>query len=98
MANDFLLNDNDELIIENGDFKVGYSDNQNVDLLIRTPKGANKFHPQAGVGINNYINSALDVQNKRQLQSEIREQLIRDGAKSIKVQFRDELIAQGKYE
>lgn len=98
MANDFLLNENDELIIENGDFKVGNSDNQNVDLLIRTPKGANKFHPQAGVGVNNYINAALDVQNKRQLQSEIRAQLIQDGATGIKISFQDKLLVGAKYE
>jgi hypothetical protein len=50
--------DNFDLLIKDGDFVVGYSDNQHQEHLILAYKGYYKESPLAGVGIEMYIKSA----------------------------------------
>jgi hypothetical protein len=55
---DILLDDNLDLVIDKGDFKVGESDQQSQVLIINTNLGDWKQFPLTGVGINQYLGSS----------------------------------------
>lgn len=55
---DILLDDSNDLIIQNGDFKVGESDPQHIQLIIESYIGSWKQFPLLGVGISFYKNSS----------------------------------------
>jgi hypothetical protein len=55
---DITLDDNLDLIIENGDFKVSDSDMQHIELICLTDVGHWKQFPLLGVGIMKYIASS----------------------------------------
>jgi len=55
---DILIDDDYDLIIENGDFKIGYSDMQHIELICITDLGHWKQSPLLGVGIEKYISSS----------------------------------------
>ena len=68
MANDFLLNGDNELIIKDGDFVVGDSEMQEVGLLIGLNQGALKSDPILGVNlITNMRGSQREERIKRAL-------------------------------
>lgn len=50
-----------DLLIANGDFVVGESTLQHVKDLLITQKGQYRLHPDAGIGIDQFIND--DVTN-----------------------------------
>lgn len=54
---DIILEDND-LIIENGDFKIGESDQQSIELIIDSYLGHWKESPLCGVGVDLFLNSS----------------------------------------
>ena len=64
-----------DLIIENGDLKLGYSDEQHQKLLLLAEKGAYKENPLVGVGIL----KQLENENPSELLREIRNQFTSDG-------------------
>ncbi|MBI9063286.1 MAG: hypothetical protein JEZ14_14995 [Marinilabiliaceae bacterium] len=77
--NDFLLDDNGDLMTENGDFVTGPSDDQNVELLLVLHKGELKESPTIGVGLNRFLgkqNTSLT-----EMQREIKVGLQADGYK-----------------
>ena len=79
---DYLLTDTGDLSIVNGDFAIGDSELQDIELLITSAKGAWKEHPLTGVGIRQLVKSrATEVRIKR----DINEQLTLDGFKSIDI-------------
>lgn len=84
MAQDIILDlDNDgDLLFENGDFKVANSDQQHVILLVNTVPGSWKRYPLVGVGIIYYSASA---NQSRTLRSLINKQLEADGFVNIDV-------------
>jgi hypothetical protein len=53
--NDILINNEGDLIFENGDFAVGNSEIQNQLLLLYSSKGDWKEHPDCGVTAYKYI-------------------------------------------
>lgn len=55
---DFLLDDNGDLKIENGDFVLGNSDVQHQELLLLMDKGELKENPTKTVGLIQYINES----------------------------------------
>jgi hypothetical protein len=57
VAQDFLLDANYDLLITNGDFVIGASDNQNIQDIIQSYVGWWKQYPLVGVGIQSFINS-----------------------------------------
>jgi hypothetical protein len=57
-AKDYLLDDDLDLVISNGDFKKGPSDQQASILLMNTNIGSWKFFPFAGMGIKKYQGSS----------------------------------------
>lgn len=54
---DFLLNEDGSMKIENGDFVIGNCDMQNKSLLLSLAKGSIKKNPISTVGISNYLES-----------------------------------------
>lgn len=55
---DFLLDDNGDLKIENEDFVLGNSDVQHQELLLLMDKGELKENPTKTVGLIQYINES----------------------------------------
>ena len=58
---DLLLTEDQNLLIENGDLKIGFSDDQNVYDIMISEKGEYKRTPQIGVGAMNYQNANVDI-------------------------------------
>lgn len=58
MVKDIELNDELDLTIENGDFKISESDQTHVINIIKSSTGAFKQYPLVGVGIDYYIASS----------------------------------------
>jgi len=58
MVKDIELNDELDLTIENGDFKISESDQTHVISIIKSYTGAFKQFPLVGVGIDYYIASS----------------------------------------
>ena len=73
---DFLLDENGDLLIENGDFVTGPSDNQHIQDIINFNTGFLKQYPQVGVGIQNYVKSQSSA---AALQNSVKQQLQADG-------------------
>ncbi|MBE9468970.1 MAG: hypothetical protein IMY72_11725 [Bacteroidetes bacterium] len=84
---DFILDENRDLICENGDFTSGNSDAQNVDLLLVSTKGSYKESPVIGVGLIHW----LKTQNAslRSMRREIIVQLENDGYKASNFSVED---------
>ncbi len=55
---DIILDENFDLVIENGDFKISNSDMQHIELICITDVGHWKQSPLLGVGIMKYIASS----------------------------------------
>ncbi len=72
---DFLLDDDGDLLIQNGDFVVGSSDVQHVEDIINSFVGEWKQYPILGVGLLSYLNS----ENAQQASTNIKQQLQSDG-------------------
>jgi hypothetical protein len=80
IRNDFLeVNPNGDLLIQNGDFVTGPSDQQHVSDIITAFPGWWKEYPQLGVGLFAYYGS--DGQGQ-QLVSSVSTQLTGDGYQS----------------
>lgn len=76
MATDILLDENDDLRIENGDFVVGDSIDQEVGLLIRLSKGGLKEDPILGCDLIRLMHGNITDAEVKQI---IKVQLARDG-------------------
>lgn len=63
--NDFLLNSEGDLDIQNGDFVTGAADDQHIGHILNATKGTYKQTPLLGVGIALELNGVLDGQLKR---------------------------------
>lgn len=76
---DILLNtgNDTDLIIRNGDFAAGTSDEQQVQMLLISAPGEWKEHPEAGVGLYLGGHGTIDLFMERN----IRVQLEADGFK-----------------
>lgn len=69
---DIGLSETGDLMIRDGDFVMGYSDAQNVGLIVRLHKGNLKHEPLVGVGEKRLINGEVtgDIRREIQLQLE----------------------------
>lgn len=56
-STDILLNSSYDLQIANGDFVIGDSEAQHVELILLANKGDFRQFPFLGVGLKKYINS-----------------------------------------
>ena len=88
-TNDFLIaEDNDELIID-GDYAVGDSTIQHIDDLMLSSPGTWREYPLAGVAIGQYQSAPLN--QKQTIERIIYEQLINDGFQNISIVTQQDL-------
>ena len=91
---DIILED-DDLKIVNGDFFIGESQNQSVELLLKSMQGEWKEHPESGCGLPKAQNGVID----RFFQRNIRVQLEADGFSIETLNINEKGIElKGKYE
>ncbi len=76
MAKDYLLTDEDDLMIANGDFVTGDSTMQEVGIILRLNPGELKSDPVLGPALIRFIKSDADEDVVRQV---ARLHLERDG-------------------
>lgn len=95
---DFKLNNNRDLDIKNGDFVTGDTDQQNIELLLLSHKGAFKEHPIVGVGITDYLKSP-EIISRLRLENEISNQLEFDNffIKDLDVNDLENIHIDGNY-
>lgn len=84
MALDIALDEDNELIIKDGDIVIGDSRYQHVKHLLESEKGFWKFSPQSGVGMMNLINDEFSPEEVLRL---VRFEIERDGFKVEKLLF-----------
>lgn len=93
--NDFLLGEDGDLAVFNGDFRIGDSTLQNQQLLLLLQKGEIKEAPISGVGAANYLHD----ENKDELYREIRREFVRDGMKVHEIQLnKNNVVIRADYE
>lgn len=76
MAFQDLKYENDDFVIEDGDFAIADSDDLHIKDILRSFQGEWKENPNCGVGLFKYLNSSG---SKQQMKNEIAEQLTIDG-------------------
>jgi len=82
-AKDILLNDNNEVRIEAGDFVVGLCEGQNAKLLLRSNAGDWRNDPLMGIGIRRIVNVKLSGSMALTLRREVIGQFTADGSRVI---------------
>lgn len=93
---DILIDNNNDLRLSaDGDFEVGYSDNQQQMAILTTEKGEWKEHPEVGVGIAQML--ADDLYTEALI--EIKKQLEYDGMQinDVALQEGGKLLIDGTY-
>lgn len=81
---DILTDTNNDLVIENGDFKVGESEVLEVERIICSNKGEWKQFPLLGFGITSWLNGAYQ---KNVFRRDLDVQLKSDGFRKVEVTF-----------
>lgn len=79
---DILLDHNNDLLIQNGDFVIGSSDVQHVDFILNSQPGEWKEFPQVGFGVKSYLKG---VENTLKFKRNLRIQLSFDGYVNPKI-------------
>ena len=92
--NDILLEDvanslKEDLIIENGDFKVFNSDQQHIQHILKANPGQYYQHPLVGLGIRNYSGASLSPQRLKQA---IKTQLKADDYKPLVIDISEDFV------
>ncbi len=72
MAMDILLDEDGDLLIENGDLVIGKADDQNVGLIFKAFKGEIRPAPALGFGAGKYLKTTDPLSRfKRNLKVEL---------------------------
>jgi hypothetical protein len=91
---DILLDENNDLLITNGDLTIGDADKQNQKLILTTHKGEWKEKPEVGAAVQ----EMLSDDNFSQYIIEAKKQLEYDGMQVDDIRLEgDQLIIDGKY-
>lgn len=87
MNKDVILNpnDNNDLVIYQGDFFVAFSDQQHIAHIVEADTGQVKQYPLLGFGIRRHLNGQINGAVKRQLQL----QLQSDGHQAQSIVYKD---------
>ncbi len=95
---DFKLDKNMDLEIKDGDFVIGDTDQQNIELILLSHKGSFKEFPILGVGITDYIRSP-EIISRLRLENEINNQLEYDNffVKDLDVNDLQNIHIDGNY-
>ena len=76
---DIILGEGYDLMIQAGDFKSDFSDDQHISLLLLTNKGGWRQSPLTGIGIITYLNTPVGPLELDSLKQAIKIQLQLDG-------------------
>ncbi|EKY10374.1 hypothetical protein [Capnocytophaga sp. oral taxon 380] len=93
---DILIDNNNDLRLSaDGDFEIGYSDNQQQMAILTTEKGEWKEHPEVGVGIAQMLADDLYTE----MLIEVKKQLEYDGMQinDVALQEGGKLLIDGTY-
>lgn len=85
---DILVNDSGEVVVVNGDFKIGFSNQQHKKHLLLFEKGSIKENPTACVGAANF----LENEDEAALYREINIQFAGDGMEVSKIEVQNSKI------
>ncbi|EKT3957699.1 hypothetical protein NTJ28_001686 [Flavobacterium psychrophilum] len=77
MRKDILLDEDFDLIIQNGDFLIGESDQQHVNCIFLAHQGEYKEFPFIGFGASNYLKKSEAT--KERFEYDLTKQLKYDG-------------------
>ena len=77
-SRDYILDQDGDLLIEDGDFVVGPSDQQHIEDILVSPQGDWRQHPLLGIGIFNYLKGANDNITRNAVKKRIRVHLAYD--------------------
>ena len=86
MATDFLLDEQDDLLIRDGDLVVGPSEQQEIGLIVRLAQGELRAAPLTGFGIARRLRGEADRDSFSQ---ELDTQLRLDGFTDSRVALAD---------
>ena len=67
ITTDILLDENEDLLIENGDFVIGDSNEQHIRHILRLAPGQNRMAPLLGANIIENLKGNLDGDFKRKI-------------------------------
>lgn len=98
MANDFLVDDLGELIIEDGDFAVGCSDDQHIESILLMVPGEVRDFPLIGFAIQKYQHAPFTGSIIQRMKRDIRLHLESDNAKNIEISFDQTFDVSADYE
>lgn len=92
---DILLDNSGDLLFENGDFKIGFSDDQHQKHIVIANKGEYKGFPELGVGIV----QMLSDDEYTEMLIEVKKNLQYDGMtiNNVKIDETGKLNIDGKY-
>jgi len=81
-----MLDNDGDLDLSTGDFRVDNNDLGHIESIILAQKGEWKQFPMIGVGIANFLNAPMTTSTRVALEKEIRIQLESDDFKNIFVE------------
>ena len=81
VARDIMLDDNNALRIEGGDYVVDLSDGQHVKLMLYSNPGSWRQNPLVGIGVRRLINKKMSALELLSFKKEITVQLTGDGVR-----------------
>lgn len=87
MAKDFILDEDFDIVLDDGDLMFDHANQQNIESLCLISKGELKYSPLTGVGIRRLINARA---GEREAVKEIKLQLRADNWKNESVGFQNE--------
>lgn len=92
---DFLLDENNDLLLKDGDLVIGNATLQHQNHIILAEKGEFKNAPEIGAAVRSHLNN----ENPRELLREIRRNFEYDGMKvnSLKVATNGNLLIDAEY-
>ena len=82
---DLKLTDEQDVAIENGDFKIVESDQDHILVILRSYLGAFKQFPMVGLGIDYYLASSTE---QNVIKRNMTVQLVNDGYRVNKITVR----------
>ncbi|WP_228235941.1 hypothetical protein [Allomuricauda sp. M10] len=92
MAKDFLLDDDGDLLIQNGDFVIGDSLDQEVQAVLEMAQGELKEDPVLGADLFRMVHSNA---TEADLKQRVKLQLARDGKNYDEIKERMRLRTNG---
>lgn len=88
---DYILDENGDYLIRDGQFVIGDSDKQNIFDILYSEKGEYKAHPEIGAGVGKLSHSPYE---KETIKSLIKSNLVLDNfsVSDVKITTKDNVL------